>query len=201
MAFFEKFGEKLTSAGKDVARKTKELADTAKLNMQISNEEDNIKSKYIEIGKLYYELFSASPDEKFSEFCSSISESRNKIDTLKVQIQEIKGVKKCSKCGAEIAYTATFCSSCGSPNASAEVGNNDKEEINSEGSEKVEGVKSGDNSEGVQQGESGGTSDVKDVDSVDVAETLDNTALVCPSCGKTVAADTDFCTQCGSKLK
>lgn len=202
MAFFEKFGEKLTSAGKDVARKTKELADTAKLNMQISNEEDNIKSKYLEIGKLYYELFSSSPDEKFSEFCSSISESKNKIDTLKVQILEIKGVKKCSKCGAEIAYTATFCSACGSQNASAEAGNNDKEEINSEGVEKAKGVESGDNSQEVLQGESSETSDLKDVvDSVDVAETLDNTALVCPSCGNAVAADTDFCTQCGSKLK
>lgn len=172
MAFFEKIGEKLTNAGKDVAKKTKELADIAKLNMQISNEEDNIKNKYFEIGKLYYESFSSSPDEKFVEFCSSISESKNKIDTLKDQIQEVKGVKKCSKCGAEIAYTATFCSSCGTPNASAEAAQTDKEDANGDIKKKV-----------------------------DVAEVSENTTSTCPVCSNTVAADAAFCPECGNKLK
>lgn len=202
MSFFEKFGEKLTTAGKDVARKTKELADTAKLNMQISNEEDNIKSKYIEIGKLYYELFSSSPDEKFAGFCNSISESKNKIDTLKVQILEIKGVKKCSNCGTEIDFTATFCCSCGSPTTSAEAGNNDKEDLNIEVSERVEAFEIFDNSQDVQHDDDDVTSDVKGVvDSVDMDVTPDNTTILCPSCSNTIVADTDFCPECGSKLK
>lgn len=113
MAFFEKFGEKLTNAGKDVAKKTKELADVTKLNMQINSEEDNIKNKYTEIGKLYYKLFSESPDENFAQLCSSIAESANKINSFKEQIQAIKGVKKCSSCGAEMDESAQFCSVCG----------------------------------------------------------------------------------------
>ena len=222
MSFFEKFGEKLTSAGKDVARKTKELADTAKLNMQISSEEDNIKNKYVEIGKLYYELFSSSPDDKFSEFCNSITESKNKIESLKVQIMEIKGVTKCSKCGAEIAYTATFCSSCGSPNASTEAGNSDKEDQNSEGTEKVVSGEKCDNSQDVQLGESGEKCDCsqdvqqsesdekcdcsQDVQQSESGETsdvtdVDSAALVCPECGNTVDAEAVFCPECGGKLK
>lgn len=113
MAFFEKFGEKLTNAGKDVAKKTKELADVTKLNMQISSEEDNIKNKYSEIGKLYYKLFSESPDERFTQLFSSITESAGKINSFKEQIQAIKGMKKCSSCGAEIDDSAQFCSVCG----------------------------------------------------------------------------------------
>jgi ribosomal protein L40E len=113
MAFFEKFGEKLTNAGKDVAKKTKELADITRLNMQISSEEDNIKNKYIEIGKLYYKLFSESPDERFTQLFNSIAESKNKINFFKEQIQAIKGIKICSNCGAEIESSAKFCSACG----------------------------------------------------------------------------------------
>ncbi|NLL06118.1 MAG: zinc-ribbon domain-containing protein [Clostridiaceae bacterium] len=202
MAFLEKFGEKLTSAGKDVARKTKELADTAKLNMQISNEEDNIKRKYAEIGKLYYELFSSSPDEKFAEFCNSISESKNKIDELRVQILEIKGIKKCSNCGAEINFTATFCSSCGNATTTAQSENNDKEEPSTEVTEKVEEIENCGNSQDAEQGVGDTTSDVKEVvDSADMGETHDNTALLCPSCSNTIADDSDFCPECGSKLK
>jgi len=113
MAFFERFGEKLSNAGKDVAKRTKELADITKLNMQINNEEDSIKSKYLEIGKLYYELHASDPSEEFTDLCASITDSENKINTIKAQIQAIKGVKKCSKCGTEIALSSTFCSVCG----------------------------------------------------------------------------------------
>ncbi len=120
MAFFEKFGEKISSAGKDVAKKTKELADVTKLNMQIGSEEDNIKNNYVEIGKLYYGLFSSSPDERLAPLCSSITESLNKINTYKEQIQTIKGIKKCPKCGAEIADSALFCSVCGNKTSSEE---------------------------------------------------------------------------------
>lgn len=120
MAFFEKFGEKLSSAGKDVAKKTKELADVTKLNMQIGGEEDNIKNQYIEIGKLYYGLFSSSPDERLASLCSSVTESLNKISTYKEQIQAIKGVKKCEKCGAEISDSSAFCSVCGNKASTAE---------------------------------------------------------------------------------
>ncbi|OPZ88720.1 MAG: Double zinc ribbon [Firmicutes bacterium ADurb.Bin419] len=120
MAFFEKFGEKISSAGKDMAKKTKELADVTKLNMQIGSEEDNIKNNYIEIGKLYYGLFSSSPDERLASLCSSITESLNKINTYKEQIQTIKGIKKCPNCGSEIADSAVFCSVCGNKTSSEE---------------------------------------------------------------------------------
>lgn len=40
-------------------------------------------------------------------------ESQNTVETLKRQIQEIKGVKRCTTCGAEIPNNATFCSLCG----------------------------------------------------------------------------------------
>jgi RNA polymerase subunit RPABC4/transcription elongation factor Spt4 len=114
MAFFEKIGEKITSTSKDVAKKTKEITEVTKLNSQINSEEDKIKVKYSEIGKLYYESFMAAPNEEFAGLCNAITESLNKIDSLKNTIQVIKGVKKCQSCGAEIINSAQFCNVCGS---------------------------------------------------------------------------------------
>ena len=164
MSFFNR----LTNAGKDMAKKTKELADITKLNLQISSEEDNIKNKYIEIGKLYYELFSSNPDEKFAELCSSITESMNKISALKEQILEIKGVKKCPKCGAEIAFSAVFCSACGTKieNDNDTTVENDTTAGNTEDNEN--NGKTDENTENTQ-------SDVK-VESTEAVETNDENA-------------------------
>lgn len=194
MAFFEKFGEKLTNAGKDVAKKTKELADVTKLNMQIGNEEDNIKSKYLEIGKLYYELFSSSPDEKFTELCSSIAESENKINTYKDQIQEIKGVKKCSKCGAEIASSAVFCSICGNKTAEPDKA--------SESSEVVENSECVQNNEAVESTEIIANNEVSEnSEDTEVSDIINSTTSVCTTCNKTVTDSSMFCPNCGNKVK
>lgn len=181
MSFFEK----LTSAGKDMAKKTKELADITKLNLQISSEEDNIKEKYKEIGKLYYELYSSNPDEKFAEFCSAITQSMGKISDLRNQINEIKGVKKCSNCGAEIASTAVFCSACGSKAVSEESAATD----NNEAGNKTE--ESTDNSEVVENCDENETS----------SQNIDSSSSLCPSCNNPIADNEVFCSSCGTKLE
>lgn len=114
MAFFDKLGEKITNTSKDVARKTKDLTEIAKLNMSISSEEDKIKNKYQEIGKLYYELFNNAPDENFQAFCDDITVSLGIISSSKRQVLSIKGVKICTNCGAEVPLATSFCGSCGS---------------------------------------------------------------------------------------
>jgi len=55
MDFFDRMGEKLVTAGKDVTQKAKDLSGTAKLNFDIKAKEDFIEKQYAQIGKLYYE--------------------------------------------------------------------------------------------------------------------------------------------------
>lgn len=44
MGFFDDFGKKISSAGQEAIAKTKELADVAKINSSISDEENKIKT-------------------------------------------------------------------------------------------------------------------------------------------------------------
>ncbi|WP_010681133.1 zinc ribbon domain-containing protein [Acetivibrio cellulolyticus] len=184
MAFFEEFGKKLTNAGKDVAKKTKDLADVTKLNMQINSEEDNIRNKYNEIGKLYYGLFSSSEDERFAPLCSSITESLNKINSFNEQIQAIKGIKKCSQCGTELSDSAQFCSVCGNKIVHEED-TKTAEDTETEGYTKTEGDSK---TEEVAQ------------NSEDVAAE-ETSAPVCPGCNETVDSNSAFCSKCGEELK
>lgn len=170
MAFFDKLGEKITSTSKDVARKTKDLTDIAKINMQISSEEDKIKNKHLELGKLYYELFHATPNEHFQALCEEITHSSNVIESSKRQILSIKGVKICTNCGGEIPLATSFCGSCGTK-VEEELPVIDIEPIESE-----------------------------PVESEPVESEPTEQEHHCTQCESVLSADAVFCTICGEKV-
>ena len=56
MAFFDNLSKKVSEAGQKTIQKTKELADTSRLNAMIADEEKAINNAYYQIGKLYVSL-------------------------------------------------------------------------------------------------------------------------------------------------
>lgn len=119
MSFFDNLGKTISSASQGALQKGKELADVAKYNSMISDEERNIKEAYEQIGKLYVEKFSESPAEFFTEYLDAINISNGKIAEYQEKIKEIKGVSKCASCGAEIPNGSAFCPSCGAKTVTA----------------------------------------------------------------------------------
>lgn len=115
MAFFDDLGKKLSQAGQTAVQKTKEVADIAKLNSSIYDEEKKINNNYLEIGKLYVSLRAEEHEEEFDGMIAAIRESEEKIRGYRHQITEIKGIAVCEKCGAEVPLNAAFCSACGAP--------------------------------------------------------------------------------------
>lgn len=115
MAFFDDLGKKISQAGQTAVQKTKEMADIAKLNSSISDEERKIENSYREIGKLYVALHDEEHEAAFAELISGVHDAEKKIAEFKQQIKDIKGVVCCEKCGAEVANNAAFCSACGAP--------------------------------------------------------------------------------------
>ena len=52
MAFFDNMKETLTSAGRDVSQKAKEVSNIAKLKMDIKSKQDALDKQYIELKAL-----------------------------------------------------------------------------------------------------------------------------------------------------
>ncbi len=115
MAFFDDLGKKLTQAGQAVSQKTKDITEVAKLNAAISDEEKKLHNSYYQIGRLYFSKHSEDCESDFAGLIISVQESEKKVLTLRQQIQDIKGVTRCEKCGSEIPTNISFCSSCGAP--------------------------------------------------------------------------------------
>ncbi|MEE0264382.1 MAG: zinc ribbon domain-containing protein [Acutalibacteraceae bacterium] len=115
MAFFDQLGKKISQAGQTTIQKTKDVAEVAKINSMINDEENNINNAYNQIGKLYVTLHKDDCEEDFKAMVDAISESERKIADYQNQIKTIKGVVRCAKCGGEVSLSSAFCNSCGSP--------------------------------------------------------------------------------------
>ncbi len=92
MDFFEKLGDTITTKGKEVSGKAKDLAEIANLKSQINTCEDVIKKNYMEIGKRYYEKHEQEPEEEYDEFFRAISNAKTGMEELEEKIRRIKGI-------------------------------------------------------------------------------------------------------------
>lgn len=92
MEFLEKVGETITTKGRDVAEKAKDMAEIVSLKNQINVCEEVIRKNYIEIGKLYYEEHIECENSAYERQCSAIKNAENGIKELEAKIREIKGV-------------------------------------------------------------------------------------------------------------
>ncbi len=112
MELWNKLGETIATAGRDVSQMAKDLSGTAKLNLDIRAKEDFIQKQYAEIGKMYYDAHKDDPETPYEQILT-INEAFAAIAQMKKELLEIKGAKQCPKCGAQMAEDAGFCSSCG----------------------------------------------------------------------------------------
>ena len=92
MEKIKKIGDTITSNGKEVTGKAKDLAEIANLKSQISTCEDVVRKNYIELGRLYYEKEGLEPGAEYEPFCRAISNAKTGIEDLEEQIRRVKGI-------------------------------------------------------------------------------------------------------------
>ncbi len=113
MAFFDDLSKKLSQTSADVMKKTKDFADTTKLNGMISDEERNIQEAYRQMGKIYFDMYKDAPATEMAEFVAQVIAAQEKIVQYQEEIAQIKGVVKCPSCGTDVALESAFCANCG----------------------------------------------------------------------------------------
>jgi predicted nucleic acid-binding Zn ribbon protein len=107
------FLDKITKATQDVVRGAKDLTDVARLNSLIADEQRQINNLYSQIGKLYYETSPAETDSPIGKLCHAITAANERIGKHNEEIRQIKGIRKCPSCGADLPLSLTFCGMCG----------------------------------------------------------------------------------------
>ena len=75
MSFLNNLGQKISDVSQTTIKKTKDLADTAKLNLNISEEEHKINTAYEQIGKWYVEKHREDAEEDAKTWLDAIAAS------------------------------------------------------------------------------------------------------------------------------
>lgn len=179
MGFFDDFGKKISDASQGAIAKTKDFADVAKLNSNISDEERRINNAYQQIGKLYFEMHLEDFEDCFKDHFAAINESLGKIQDYRQQITNIKGVVKCPNCGAEVPKDSAFCSSCGTPVPKQDAPAAEAEVVSAP--------------------EAAPVAEEAPVEEAPAVEAP--VEKKCPSCGATLEDGALFCTNCGTKVE
>lgn len=113
MAIFGNLGRKISDAGQTVAQQTKDMAETTKLNGQISALEKKLNELFLTFGRTCYEQQKDDASSENREALDEIGGIYDQIQSLNERIKQIKGFEKCPRCGADVPNDALFCSNCG----------------------------------------------------------------------------------------
>ena len=211
MAFFDEIGRKITMTGQSAVRKTKDAAEVIKLNTQITEEINVRDQKYAEIGKLYMQLHADDFEEPFAALAEAVISSEMKIADMKDQINNLRGVKNCPKCGAQIPMSSPFCSVCGQQVESKAVPSGfGAERCSMCGAELIPGMAFCTNcGTGTGAAANNTTAPISPV-IADNQESMpvmpgefgvEHDQRTCPMCGNLQKADLAFCTVCGSPME
>ncbi len=216
MGFFDDVSKQVTNYGQKAVQKTKDVSETVRINTQISDEERRITSCFTQMGKLYYSLYKDSCGAEFAELVNVVEASELKIKSYKKQLQDIKGVDICPKCGAEMPKNALFCSSCGSSVAKAApvVNAADYVSCSACGAAVKKGARfctsCGAPMAAVQEKPEPVVEPAVEPAVEAAVEPVVEPAVeavvepaggnVCPNCGAQLESDSLFCTECGTKI-
>lgn len=117
MSFFAELGNKISESSKKVVKGVNDFAETTKLKDQITAEGKTQAEFFSQLGQL---VFNTEPEqcrsEPFSGLTQEIIASKEKVEQLRQQIEEIQAAngKICPECGERSSGEAKFCANCGS---------------------------------------------------------------------------------------
>ena len=117
MGFFNDLSKKASEAYNVTKEKTSKISGEIKLKSKINEAKNKIENLQTEIGKLIYEEYKAENkgenNETITAKCEEIVNLEKEIKNTEDAILELKNIKKCISCGAELTMDMEFCSKCG----------------------------------------------------------------------------------------
>ena len=119
MNFFDKMTSSISSAGRDVVKKVKDVTDASKYNSEIRESERCIQRLYeqiyMSIGEKYYRDHRDEVEDEYKDTFAEIKKHQDVITKKREELMKLNEMKRCVNCGSELPKGARFCNNCGAP--------------------------------------------------------------------------------------
>ena len=113
MDIFNKIGETITTTGKDIAKKAKDIVDVNTVKANISDQKKVIAKAYERIGEAYYKEHVDKGEHEYELEFEVIGEANAKLKDLYEQLNILRKVCVCPECNATLPDDSEFCNKCG----------------------------------------------------------------------------------------
>lgn len=107
------WSDKFTQVTQNAISKSKEVAGVAKLNMEISSLNQEIKNIQTQAGAYVLDNGFLPANPYIADWIEKVNGLKAEIAAKNEKIMELKNVVVCSKCGREVSRSNRFCEHCG----------------------------------------------------------------------------------------
>lgn len=109
------FLDELTKRVNDAKATAQKAAEIARLQRQVNIKQDEFDELFREIGQLYYTCFKRGeqPGEEMAERCARVDSLAAEIEGLKLKLDDLKNIRRCTACGSVQNTNSKFCANCG----------------------------------------------------------------------------------------
>ncbi len=111
MAFFDEISKRMNG----VAQSAQKAAEIVRIQRQISLKQGEYNKQVAEVGKLYYSAYQngTSAEGELTALCARLDALTAEIEGLNLKMDDIKQIRRCTKCGCVQSDTSRVCSACG----------------------------------------------------------------------------------------
>ena len=91
MSIFDEVKRSISSTGKQVAKRTKEISDAVSIRSQINEEKENVAKLYATVGKKVFQNATEADEEKFFMEFTSIRSSLETVSYTHLEVYKRQG--------------------------------------------------------------------------------------------------------------
>ena len=112
---FSKVSEYLKDGAIKAKKKSVDIIEISRINIEISSLKKSIKGIYEEMGEALYKRYlnGKEIDDNFKDYCKEVASLNKKMESLRKKILKAKDMCPCKFCGVTISKSASYCPSCG----------------------------------------------------------------------------------------
>ena len=116
------FGSKIVRIGQDTKNGVQKMSDSVTINNKIQAEKKSLTRLLAMIGEHVYKQDPDHPIPGMEDEYAAVKVAYGNLEKYKQQLNQIKGIVYCPKCGKPAAEGDKFCAKCGTKLPAAETG-------------------------------------------------------------------------------
>lgn len=117
MAFWDDFQKNVNKTANASMKTTSKWIEIGKLNVSLNAAKLDLNEIYERIGEYVYQnrLVDVKQSDELQTLFHEVSNQKVKIKSIQAQLNQLKSVRRCEQCGAEIDPHTKYCPYCSAP--------------------------------------------------------------------------------------